>query len=245
MPYARPMAVAFLSARWSNLILVTYAFDPAVLAPILPPGCVADVVDGRAFASLVAFDFLDCRVLGVRWPGFVNFPEVNLRAYVRDAASGQRGVTFVGEFVPQRFVAWCARTLYGEPYRAVEMSSAVAVRDGAIDVRHALAIDGRPQSIRVVADADAHVPPADGPDHFFKEHAWGFNRSPGGRRRTYHVVHPRWAVHAVRSLDLDYDFARAYGDRWAFLDDAEPHRVTLAAGSAVKVYPWRGEVVTP
>lgn len=238
------MAIAFLSARWSNLALVTYAFDPAVLAPILPPGCVADVVDGRAFASLVAFDFLDTRVLGVRWPGFVHFPEVNLRAYVR-ATDGRRGVTFVGELVPQRFVAWAARTLYGEPYRAAAMTSAIAEDDASITMRHTLAIDGREQTIRVTGAKPAHVPTADSLEHFFKEHEWGFGTSRDGRRRvTYRVVHDVWAVHPVESYDVRFDFGRAYGERWAFLNEATPHHVALAVGSAVKVYPWRGDVIS-
>ena len=70
---------AFLSARWTNLAIITYAVAPARLERRLPPGCELDLRDGSAFVSLVAFDFLDTRVLGVRWPGFVNFPEINLR----------------------------------------------------------------------------------------------------------------------------------------------------------------------
>jgi uncharacterized protein YqjF (DUF2071 family) len=237
------MAIAFLSARWSNLALITYAFDPALLAPILPPGCVADAVYGRAFASLVAFDFLDTRVLGLPWPGFVHFPEVNLRAYVR-ATDGRRGVTFVGELVPQRLVAWMARTLYNEPYRAVPMTSRVDADDHSITLSHALTIDGVEQSIRVVGAKPAHTPGADSVAHFFKEHEWGFGRSRDGRRRvTYRVVHDVWAVHPVTSFDVRFDFGRAYGERWAFLNDLTPHHVALAVGGPVKVYPWRGDAI--
>src|SRR5262249_58326885 len=91
--------------------------------PALPPGLELDRRDGRAFASLVAFDFLDTRVLGVPWPGYRNFPEVNLRFYVR--RGGERGVVFVREFVPARLVAWLARQIYNEPYTALRMSSTV------------------------------------------------------------------------------------------------------------------------
>src|SRR3954469_20731239 len=109
----------FLTARWSNLCLLTYAVPPALLEPRLPPGLDLDLRDGQAFVSLVAFDFLDTRVLGVPWPGFRNFPEINLRFYAR--RGDERGVVFVREWVPQRLVAWLARTLYNEPYAAAAM----------------------------------------------------------------------------------------------------------------------------
>src|SRR5260370_5945784 len=73
---------AFLTARWINLLLATYAVPPELVASYLPAGIEPDARDGRAFASLVAFDFRDTRVLGVAWPGFRNFPEVNLRGNV-------------------------------------------------------------------------------------------------------------------------------------------------------------------
>src|SRR5215831_17753645 len=100
------MAFPFLTARWSNLFLATYAVPPSLLWKRLPPGLELDMRDGQAFVSLVAFDFHDTRVLGIPWPGYRNFPELNLRFYVRHGAD--RGVMFVREFVAQRLVAWVA-----------------------------------------------------------------------------------------------------------------------------------------
>ena len=111
----------FLIARWERVALLSYVVPPEVLTPHLPPGLTLDTRDGHAFASLVAFDFLDTRVLGVPWPGFRDFPEVNVRFYVRHGA--ERGVVFVRELVPQRLVAWVARTVYNEPYVATPMQN--------------------------------------------------------------------------------------------------------------------------
>ena len=92
--------MAFLTARWSNLCLFTYAVPPALLRSRVPPGLELDRregLEGEAFVSLVAFDFLETRVLGVPWPGFREFPEINLRFYVRrpaaeGPASARRGL---------------------------------------------------------------------------------------------------------------------------------------------------------
>ena len=60
----------FLTARWSNLFLATYAVPEELLRPRLPEGLELDRPDGQCFVSLVAFDFLDTRVLGV--PGVLS-----------------------------------------------------------------------------------------------------------------------------------------------------------------------------
>jgi hypothetical protein len=77
-----------LTARWQHLLNLTYAVAPGRLEPHVPAGVELEVEDGRAFASVVAFDVLDTRALGVPYPGFRKFPELNLRFYVR------RGETF-------------------------------------------------------------------------------------------------------------------------------------------------------
>src|SRR5690242_7349992 len=136
----------FLMARWTNLFLATYAVPDELLTPRLPPGLALDRRDGRAFVSLVAFDFLDTRVLGVPWPGYRNFPEVNLRFYVRDG--DRRGVVFIREFVPSRLVAWLARRLYNEPYAALPMTSRVTDGPDTIAVEHRLTQGGRVHTIR-------------------------------------------------------------------------------------------------
>jgi len=235
--------MAFLTARWSNLILITYAVPPKLLEHRLPEDLELDTRNGRAFASLVAFDFLDTRVLGVAWPGFRNFPEVNLRFYVRDRQSGERGVMFVREFVPLRFVAWVARRIYNEPYEAVPMRSRVAAAADGISIAHEFTAGGRVNSIRANGDLATTCPADTTDEHFFKEHRWGFGRSRGGggggRCIRYEVIHPTWECHAVRSWALDLDWRRVYGEEWAVLQDAQPCSVIIAKGSAGTVLPKR------
>ncbi len=243
-PPAAP-GVRFLTGRWSNLILATYRVDPALLQPRLPPGCQLDLAGDAALASLVAFDFLDTRVLGVRWPGFVNFPEVNLRFYVRhsddETGTQRRGVVFVREFVPQRTVAALARWTYNEPYRATPMRSWATDDGRMLAVEHRLIVAGQERAIRVSADAARHRPAADSAEAFLIEHQWGFGTSHFGRLVRYQVVHEPWDVHEVRSFALDWDWAAAYGAPFAELARTEPVSVVLAAGSPVAIYP-RGRI---
>ena len=114
----------FLTARWSNLSLFTFAVAPERLAPRLPAGLELDTRNGRAFVSVVGLDFQKTRVLGVGWPGFRAFPDINFRFYAR--RGDQRGVVFIREIVSHRFVAWLARTCYGEPFVSAPLDSTPA-----------------------------------------------------------------------------------------------------------------------
>jgi uncharacterized protein YqjF (DUF2071 family) len=225
----------FLTARWANLFLATYAAPPELLRPRLPAGLDLDLRDGRAFVSLVAFDFLDTRVLGVGVPGYRNFPEINLRFYVR--RGGERGVVFVREWVPRRLVAWLARTLYNEPYAAAPMTSSVRDDPERIAVEHRLTVAGRVHTLRAVGGKPAYRPGPDSVEAFFKEHQWGFGRTRRGRTLRYEVRHPAWDVYPVQEFAVDLDWAAVYGPEWAPFQKAVPVSTILAAGSAVAVYP--------
>lgn len=103
------MARQFLSAQWRDLIIASYAVDRALLERRLPDGLELDLFEGQAVCSLVGFMFLDTRVLGVPWPTYRNFPEINLRFYVREQGGDRRGVVFVRELVKSRAVASIAK----------------------------------------------------------------------------------------------------------------------------------------
>jgi uncharacterized protein YqjF (DUF2071 family) len=225
----------FLTARWSHLFLASFVTPPELLRPRLPPGLELDTRDGHCFVSLVAFDFLDTRVLGIPWPGFRNFPEINLRFYVR--RGGERGVVFVREFVPQGFVAWMARTLYNEPYAAATMASTVTDEADHVRVEHRLTWAGRTNVLRVTGNKPAYRPAADSTEVFFKEHSWGYGVTRAGKTLRYEVRHPEWDVYPVREYALDLDWAAVYGPEWRSMQGATPVSTVLAVGSGVAVYP--------
>jgi uncharacterized protein YqjF (DUF2071 family) len=47
----------FLTADWTYLANITYAVDPSLLIAHLPNGLQLDTMDGKAFVSIVAFNF--------------------------------------------------------------------------------------------------------------------------------------------------------------------------------------------
>jgi uncharacterized protein YqjF (DUF2071 family) len=214
---------------------MSYAVPERLVAPRLPPGLSLDCWEGRAFVSLVAFGFEETRVLGVAWPGFTRFPEVNLRFYVRDGE--RRGVVFVRELVPSRLVALLARLLYNEPYRAARIRSVTEVRSARIRVAREFPWRGRIQRITVEAGSAAVAAPETGVTHFFKEHAWGYGVDRRGHLLRYAVEHPPWRIYPDAVALPELDFAAVYGAEWSVLNGRPPEHVALAEGSRVAVYP--------
>ena len=110
--------------------MLNYAVDPAVLPRICPPASSSTSGTAPTYVSVVGFMFLRTRVLGLAIPFHRNFPEVNLRFYVRrrgrpGAARRRRRLQarrrlHQGDRAARR-IALVARVLYGEAYVALPM----------------------------------------------------------------------------------------------------------------------------
>ncbi|MBU41968.1 MAG: hypothetical protein CMN76_02020 [Spirochaetaceae bacterium] len=221
----------FLTAEWKHLINLTYAVDPEILKPHLPAGLELDIWQGSAHVSLVAFDFLKTKVLGLSIPTYRNFPEVNLRFYVR--WKNKPAVVFIREFVPKRAISLAANVLYNEPYKRIPMTSSVTADTGAGAIRVNHQFGG--QSLAVEATAEKYIPEPNTAEHHFKEHDLGFGVDHGGRTLCYRVEHPVWYVFPLKRVHMNVDFSGLYGEKWSFLNQAAPAYSLLAEGSQIKV----------
>jgi uncharacterized protein YqjF (DUF2071 family) len=240
-----PADTPFLRARWADLALVTWRIPAELLRAHLAPGLEPDRLPGdgpeAAYVSFVAFRFLDTRVKGVSVPLHTDFPEVNLRAYVREIEGGRRGVIFISELVPKPAIAMVANLLYHEHYRAVPMRMDVHESEDddsrTIDVR--IELGERVHAMRLVGHSLPTVPEPDSIEHFFKEHEWGFGKDGDGNLVVYRVEHPVWACYTTSpdDLELEVDFSELYGEPWSELDRRQPFHVAFAVGSEITVWP--------
>lgn len=232
--YSALMRKPFLTAHWGNLVLLNYPVPQKILEPHLPQGCELDLFEGSAYLSLVAFQFTRTRVFGLQWPFFTNFPELNLRFYVKH--NGNRGVSFVSEFVPSALVAGIARVLYNEPYRKATMHDRVTKSDTGISVDYRVSYQSHALRFQVEAKNEPHLPAEGSLEHFFKEHELGVGRDRNGETVTYDVQHPFWRVFPVTSSQIELDAGGLYGESFAFLSTQKPSSVVLAEGSEIVVY---------
>jgi hypothetical protein len=241
----------FLTAQWLNLAVLNFEIDPDVLRPLVPEGTELDKWQGRTLVSLVGFVFRDTRVWGLPIPFHRNFPEVNLRFYVRrrTADGWRRGVAFIKEFAPRRAVAWMARRFFGENYTTVRMRSfdvpmdfpghgLDAPRRASYEWRYA----GAEHRLAVTASGVPRYPRQHSEEAFVIEQCWGYSRGALGAGRAscrtleYRVEHPRWKVWTACEARLDADVARLYGPEFVESLSGRPRSAYLVDGSRVTVF---------
>jgi uncharacterized protein YqjF (DUF2071 family) len=224
----------FLTARWEDLVMANYEIDPEILQDFVPNGTSLDLHDGKCFASLVAFMFLDTRVLEFLIPFHINFEEVNLRFYVKRETPEEtrRGVTFIKELVPKYAIAKVARTLYGEPYERWNMAHE---KDGN-DLSYSWWKDEDWHEVDVTIGENLGVPDEGSEGEFIIEHYWGYTKRGEKRTDEYKVEHPKWELFDIKDFEIKVDFGRLYGEQFAFMNDTKPHSIFMARGSEVSVY---------
>ena len=225
------MASPFLTATWRHLVLLNWRVNENLLVPHLPPGVELDRWDGDCWASLVGFQFLHMSVKGVPAFGYRDFPEINLRFYVKRQVNGEtrRGVVFIREITPHLMVGWVARALYNEPYTTMPMRQSV----DESHARYQLQIDGQWQGLGVrTAGAWRDQDEA---ELFITEHYWGYNTQRNGDAMEYQVEHPTWRARSIEPDCLDLDIEKLYGAEWAKALGAKPDSMVFAEGSGVTV----------
>ena len=243
-------APPFLTAEWRDLVMVSWAIEPAMLRPYLAAGTELDLWQEQAIVSIVAFDFRDTRVLGQRIPFHVRFPEVNLRFYVKRRmpdGSVRRGVTFVQEMVPRAAIAFVARTFYGEPYVARRMRRAAVPEAPLVDPNATAARslvyewqrDGAWERVVALTTTPPRPMRRDSAEEFVAEHYWGYTRRPGKPTLEYQISHPRWNISLVADCLIEADLPSLYGNGFAKALNAPPISSFVAEGSAVVVHRGR------
>lgn len=235
------MSKPFLTAAWKNLVLINYSVDPSVLKPFLPNGVELDTFNGIHYVSLVGFMFRDTAVMGMKIPFHINFPEVNLRFYVKykDQGNWKRGVVFLSEIVPKYAVAFIANRLYKENYRRMPMRVTENFSSDKIDLSYEWKFNGAWNKLAVHAPNQLSPLQPGSEEEFITEHFWGYAKYAEAKASEYQVAHPRWNTYKVENYTVDCDFKALYGEAFSQLNEISPVSVFFAEGSAIEVYPKR------
>lgn len=101
---------------WHAVAFLHWRCDVDLLAKLLPAGLLPDVVDGSAWVGLTPFVVRRQRPpLVSAVPGLSDFPETNLRTYVR-APDGSDGLWFLSLDAASLSTVLAARSAVGAPY---------------------------------------------------------------------------------------------------------------------------------
>src|SRR6059058_2765069 len=133
-PPAQVMTRPFLTARWSNVVLLTFEAPEELVRAQVAPGVEPDRWNGKTHVSLVALEMRDVRLRGWRIPGFAAHPQVNLRVYARHRSHA--AVAFVRELVPSRLIAAVGRLRFREPFRAARIEALITEGAGGVSAAY-------------------------------------------------------------------------------------------------------------
>ncbi len=228
----------FLTAEWRDLVIANFRVPASLLKPLVPRGTILDLWQERALVSLVGFRFVETRVLGVAVPMHRDFVEVNLRFYVRrELSSGpRRSVVFIRELVPRRAIAWAARALYNEPYRALPMRHSHRANPASSTWRYEWQEGGAWAGFSAEATGAAEDLTPGSKAEFITEHYWGYTAQRDGGTVEYRVDHPSWRVWSNPTFRMHGDLRRTYGESFGAFLSGEPDSVFVAVGSPVTVF---------
>ncbi len=230
------MASTFLTAEWTNLVILNYAVDPDLLAPLVPAGTELDAHDGKTYLSLIGFEFNRTRLRGIRIPFHQAFEEINLRFYVR--RGDRRGVVFIRELVPKFAVAAIARYAFNENYQCVPMSHSLHldVQGNPFAAEYSWGRGEARCALHVETSGKSYLPSAGSLGEFITEHYWGYAAQKDGGCLEYEVKHPQWRVRNAQSSSFTGDAANIYGPQFADVLQQPTDSAFLAEGSQVTVF---------
>jgi hypothetical protein len=240
----------FLTASWTELLVLNFPVPVDVLARIAPPGTEPDTFDGQAYLSVLGFMFRDARFFGLGLPWHRRFEEVNLRYYVRrETEHGtRRGVVFVREIAPRPLIAATARWIYNESYVTRRMRNNVRLAGPRLAAGDEIDYEwqtGRPhkRTWNRMAGRVAAKPllPAPGSlTEFIIEHYWSYTHRRDGGTDEYRVAHRPWRVAPAEHVEWNCDLAATYGSSpLAKYLAAPPVLAFVADGSPVQVFRGR------
>jgi uncharacterized protein YqjF (DUF2071 family) len=196
-PFRVPRPV--LRQSWLDLTFLHWAYDPAVVRPLLPPGLEPDLWEGRLYVGLVPFILADITLVNApAVPWLSRFPETNVRTYVRDR-HGCRGVWFFSLDAARLAAVIGARASYALPYYWAKMS--VRRDEDRIHYRSHRRHGPAGSTDITVMPGESIAKPT--PLEVFLTARWRLFAFRRGQLFRADVDHPRWPLQKVKLNSLD------------------------------------------
>ncbi|PDS25813.1 YqjF family protein [Flavobacterium branchiophilum] len=228
----------FLTANWTDLLIINYEVNPEILNKYIPKGTEIDLWNNKAYISLVGFMFENVKVFGLKIPLHTTFEEVNLRFYVKRFENHQwkRGVVFIKEIVPRQALTWVANTIYKEHYHTTKMQHYKETSNEFNNLKYDWQHKNNWNSICVKAGKNLLDIPEDSEAAFITEHYFGYTKVDANTTYEYEVKHPKWQQYHVQDYKIAVDFESVYGADFKALKDKKPESVNLVKGSKISVH---------
>jgi uncharacterized protein YqjF (DUF2071 family) len=231
-----------MSQRWNDLLFAHWPMPVSAIEALLPEGLEADTFHGSAWLGIVPFWMDRVRLRGLpAIPGAREFPELNVRTYVRDQRTRTPGVYFFSLDAGNLLAVMFARGIFHLPYYWAQMSiQPRGQRDFSFYSRRLLT--GKPVrfAARYRGLGPTHKLAQSRPgtiEYFLTERYCLFTRDPLGRLLRANIHHIPWPLEDAEAEIERNELAAALGLQ---LPETEP---LLHYSRRLAVYVWPKEVV--
>jgi len=233
-----------MTQRWNDLLFAHWPIPPARIEALLPDWLEADTFQGSAWLGAVPFWLDRIKIRGVpAIPGLRNFPDLNLRTYVRDRFTGTPGIYFFSVDSNNLFAIAAAHAIYHLPYFFSEMHlEPRSEREFAFLSRRRFSREqvifkaryrGLGPSRRLVEIRSGSF------EQFMSERPCLFSINRAGHPIRANLHHVPWPLEEAEAEIERNDLAAAAGIE---LPDLEP---VLHYSRRLAVYVWPAELVRP
>ena len=182
---------------WDYLTFLHWRYQPDMIRPLVPPELELDTFDGAAWIGLTPFLLTGLRPpLLPPFPWISQFPEMNVRTYVR-GPDGERGIWFFSLDADRVVAVLGARVSYGLPYRWAKMS--VRLESKRIEYtseRHF----GRGRA-RIVVARDAPIQASE--QELFLTARFRLYTKMAGSLASAQVEHPPWPLESASAVEME------------------------------------------
>lgn len=199
-PYPLPPGHWRMAQRWSDLLFAHWPVAVQKIAPLLPPGLIADSFDGYAWVGVVPFwmDRVRTRIAGestIVVPSTGQFCELNLRTYVRSSATGLAGVFFFSLDAASALAVVGARVLFHLPYfwasmgRQIKDNGAITYNSRRLLTRRSARFRARYRGL-----GEVEAPSVAGSLEYFLTARYCLFTAHAGRLLVGHIHHLPWPL---------------------------------------------------
>lgn len=231
-----------MTQRWNDLLFAHWPVPGATLAKLLPEWLQPDIYQGSAWLGVVPFWLDRIRVRGVPpLPGIRNFPDLNLRTYVRDQYTGTGGVYCFSFDASNIFAVAVARSLYHLPYHWADMrfeqrsEREFAFSSSRRFAKGKVVFNARYRGLGPTHKTAEHS--AGSFEYFFSERSYLFSANRAGQPIRAHLHHVPWPLEDAEAEIDRNDLSAAIG---IDLPNIEP---VLHYSRRLAVYVWPTELV--
>lgn len=230
-----------MSQRWNDLLFAHWPMRAAEIEALLPEELEADTFHGSGWLGVVPFWMDKVQLRGLpAIPGMRQFPELNLRTYVRDRQTGMPGVYFLSLDAGNLLAVTVARSLFHLPYYWAQMrieprgereftfySRRIMTRK---QVRFVARYRGLGPSPKLAQSRPGTI------EYFLTERYCLFSRDGLGRLFKVNIHHNPWPLEDAEAEIEQNDLAEAVGLQ---LPDTKP---LLHYSRQLAVYVWSVEL---